>query len=65
MFYDLIRVKHTVVMRVFWLLSVFDGAGNNEVSGFGPFETIDFCNAAGILPVMTTAAADHTGNARI
>lgn len=33
---------------------------NNEVSGFGPFETVDFCNAAGILPVMTTAAADHS-----
>lgn len=33
---------------------------SNEVSGFGPFETIDFCAAAGILPVMTTAAADHT-----
>jgi hypothetical protein len=33
---------------------------NNEVSGFGPFETIDLCAAAGILPVMTTAAADHT-----
>ena len=33
---------------------------NNEVSGFGPFETIDLCAAAGILPVMTTAAADQT-----
>eukprot|EP00040_Diaphanoeca_grandis_P021646 m.115536 g.115536 ORF g.115536 m.115536 type:complete len:730 (-) comp28432_c0_seq1:40-2229(-) len=30
---------------------------NNQVTGFGPFETIDLCSAAGILPVITTAAA--------
>jgi hypothetical protein len=32
----------------------------NEVSGFGPFETIDLCSAAGIEPVLTTAAVGHT-----
>ena len=33
---------------------------NNEVSGFGPFETIDLCNAAGILPILTTEASGRT-----
>ena len=30
--------------------------GGNLISGWGPFDFIDFCNAAGIEPVMTTTS---------